>query len=64
MSKGDFSTLEAMVDAYGLETVLYALGDICSEKSEHILTNWQDDYLARYWAKRGVRITRVADAVR
>lgn len=64
MDKNDMEHLERMIDAYGLETVLYALGDICIEKAEHIRSNWQDERTAKYWGKRSIRITRTADAVR
>ena len=57
-------TLETLIDAYGLEGVLYAIGDICAEKADHIRSNWQDERLAKEWSKRTIRVTRTADAVR
>lgn len=64
MTKDHQIDLERMVDAYGLEGVLYALADICVEKADHLRSNWQDERTAKYWDKRVVRVTRTADAVR
>ncbi len=41
--------LEALIDAHGLYNVVETLSTICSEKAEHIETNWQDGKLARQW---------------
>jgi hypothetical protein len=43
-------TLERLIDARGLSSVLMALSEICGEKSEHLLANWQDKKLAKDWA--------------
>lgn len=64
MTELERANLERLVDAYGLETVLYILGDICTDKAEHIRSNWQDERTAKYWGKRSIKITRTADAVR
>lgn len=41
--------LEALVDACGLDLILGSLANICAEKSDHVLTNWQDRKLADAW---------------
>jgi len=43
-------TLERLIDATSIVAVMEALSDICTEKDEHILTNWQDKKLAKLWA--------------
>jgi hypothetical protein len=42
--------LETTIDQCGIDSVLMALSEICGEKSEHILANWQDTVLAKRWA--------------
>jgi hypothetical protein len=44
-------TLEAIIDQYGLQNTLDAIGTIAREKAEHARTNWQDSHLARQWDK-------------
>lgn len=36
-------TIESLVDAHGLATVLDMLAEVCHAKAEHIEGNWQDD---------------------
>ena len=38
----DMFELEALVDSVGLRRVLLMLSNICGEKADHILSNWQD----------------------
>jgi hypothetical protein len=42
-------TLEALIDKHGLLHVVTALDLICTEKADHIRTNWQDRALAKDW---------------
>ena len=51
MDKDDLVTLEGFIDRYGLGEVLSSLGYICSEKAEHVATNWQDVPLGKRWMK-------------
>jgi uncharacterized protein with HEPN domain len=51
LTKQEAETLEAIIDASSLQAVVMALSEICGEKSEHVLTNWQDKALAREWAE-------------
>jgi len=54
----DKRPLEDMIDTYGLEAVLDALGEICDEKAEHIRSNWQDSVTARPWNLIAARLWR------
>ena len=56
LNQTERDTLEALVDSCGLSSVLMALSEVCGEKAEHILTNWQDKALARDWATAEGRI--------
>lgn len=42
-------TLEGLIDATSVVAVMQALSEICSEKADHVRTNWQDAKLARMW---------------
>ena len=55
------ATLEAMVDKFGLATVLNGLSFICSAKADHVATNWQDKRLAKAWEKACVHLMNEAD---
>jgi len=55
--------LEALVDGFGLSTVLDMLRDICHEKADHIRTNWQDNELAASWDRDGRFIDRIVAKV-
>lgn len=52
--------LEGLIDAHGLSRVLNALAQVCDEKAEHVLTNWQDKRGSANWTLAGQRIDRVA----
>jgi len=49
-------TLESLIDAKGIQTVLETIGQICSEKADHIATNWQDTGLAKEWDRLAARL--------
>jgi hypothetical protein len=59
----DQSTLEGMVDTYGLNLVLEMLSEICGEKGEHLRANWQDEIAARRWDKAARRLDKQAYAL-
>jgi hypothetical protein len=52
--------LETMIDTVGLSNTLYALASLCSDKAEHIRSNWQDETLAKHWDKRNNALTLIA----
>lgn len=43
--------LEAMVDQYSLQTVLYALQSIALDKADHILASYSDRILYKVWLR-------------
>jgi hypothetical protein len=49
--------LEGMIDKHGLYDVLDMLAEVCTEKAEHIRTNWQDKKLASVWDQAGRALT-------
>jgi len=51
------SELEAILDSSKLDRVVYALGEICWAKAEHLRSNWQDEELARRWEVAGNGLT-------
>jgi hypothetical protein len=54
------SDLESAIDSLGLPHLLGRVADICHEKAEHVLTNWQDKALAGEWSKAARIIERGA----
>lgn len=52
----DMDELEAIVDRIGFTAVLDALSDIAYLKSSHCREAWQDESMARGWAKAGNRV--------
>ena len=53
--------LEELIDRYSLLDVLLAIGNVCAEKSDHVLTNWQDSDLADAWTRAMIEIDKAAD---
>lgn len=62
-SKDDAIDLEAMIDRHGLYTIVSMLSDICSDKAQHIRTNWQDDSTATQWEKAMAIVDRAAGRI-
>ena len=50
LNQSELNTLEAMVDAAGIEAVIQGLSEICGLKADHIAHSWQDTILAKRWA--------------
>jgi hypothetical protein len=50
LNQTELDTLEAMVDAAGIEAVVQGLSEICGLKADHIAHAWQDTILAKRWA--------------
>jgi hypothetical protein len=46
MTQADQDTLERMIDDCGLTAVVDSVVEICYEKSQHIIDNYQDRRLA------------------
>jgi len=58
ISEREIDSLEIMMDKHGLDTVMLALSHICSEKADHVRSNWQDENLAKAWDKNAERMCR------
>jgi FAD/FMN-containing dehydrogenase len=63
MNKTDLDLLEAFVDKYGIDEVISGLSFVCSAKSEHIATAWQDTKLAKSWMLYSAKLDRINDKV-
>jgi hypothetical protein len=50
LNQTELNTLEALIDAAGIEAVLQGLSEICGLKADHITHTWQDTILAKRWA--------------
>lgn len=59
MKYDDQVTLEKLVDAYGLSSVIRHLVQTCFDKADHILANYQDKGLAELWTTDGKRLSKV-----
>lgn len=58
------TVLEQMVDNHSLENVILALALICSDKADHIQTNWQDAKLADEWNRAGTAMIHASESPR
>jgi hypothetical protein len=56
-------TLEQLVDQHGLDAVLRALADVCSDKANHIRSNWQDETTAKRWQRAAETIDRCRGSI-
>jgi hypothetical protein len=59
MTQKEKDYIESLIDKYDLYNVLVAISEICREKEDHILSNWQDKNLAKRWAKNAGLIDKV-----
>jgi hypothetical protein len=59
METKDRDILEGLVDGYSLTEVMEALAEICDEKADHILTNWQDEKTSKVWTHVALKIAQV-----
>lgn len=55
------AALEKLIDACGLQNVLYAMENICEEKRDHIETSYGDVDTAQPWHNAGVRLRKCAE---
>ena len=42
VSRNDLNTLESLIGRYDVGAIIWAISDICEEKAEHLLNDWQD----------------------
>lgn len=59
MKVNDKDTLESILDRYTLETILDVLAQICHEKSDHVLSTWQNKTLSKKWLVAGIKLDHV-----
>lgn len=52
--------LESIIDLHGLTSVVQSLADICGQKEEHLLSNWQDKRAAKKWRSAADRFDRLS----
>lgn len=45
--------LEQIIDEKSLEWTVRAISEICHEKADHIVSNWQDKHTAADWSVCG-----------
>lgn len=52
-------SLEELVDGLGLCDTLHLLAQVCSEKADHLRSNWQDENAAKVWDSAGATLKNV-----
>lgn len=57
----NLDAIEALIDANSLKYVVNLLAEICSAKSDHVNTNWQDKGLAGLWDTNAAVLLNAAD---
>jgi hypothetical protein len=60
----DKDQLETIIDDNGIVATLAFLAEICSEKADHIGTNYNDKTLEKMWARYSVQISALAERIR
>lgn len=55
--------MEEIVDIHGIDEALRILAQVCSDKAEHLATNWQSPNEAKKWEKRMMQIDLLANRV-
>jgi hypothetical protein len=56
----DKDSLEAIIDIHGLTNVVAMLSELCAEKAEHVLVNWQDEVLAKKWHRASAQLDQIS----
>lgn len=59
----DKETLERLIDAYGLQSLVDEIGGICLEKAIHIRSSYNDEVTAKTWRNAGARLMTVANSL-
>ena len=52
----EVADLEEIIDSTSLSAVITAIANICTEKCDHILVNWQDKELARRYDRASLTL--------
>uniref|UniRef100_A0A6H1ZR93 Uncharacterized protein n=1 Tax=viral metagenome TaxID=1070528 RepID=A0A6H1ZR93_9ZZZZ len=53
--------LEQYIDKHGATELLHVVAEIAYDKSEHILSNWQDEDLAWLWREWGSKVQELGE---
>ena len=54
IKRQDIATvLESLIDRHTLKNILWDLSNVCYEKANHTLANWQNKSLSRKWTHLG-----------
>jgi hypothetical protein len=61
LTQADRDAIESMMDRAGVSEFLTVVQEVCNEKAEHVLTNWQDKGLARDWRLLADKVSRAAE---
>ena len=61
MTPQEREALEGLIDRHSLTAVLELLAEICSDKADHIRTNWQYHPTAACWERAAVELVRILD---
>lgn len=64
ITENEKADLETIIDSRGLPMLLAAIGTICHDKAEHVLTNWQDNGLACVWEGRANKIGALVEMMK
>lgn len=56
----EMQAVEAIIDRVGLSVVLSLIADICTEKANHVESNWQDAALAAQWESAAAWVDKLA----
>jgi len=59
-TRAEMMELEGLLDKMGVASLVEALGDIASEKEQHVLEAWQDRNLARRWRTLANKFSNLA----
>lgn len=63
LTKGQRDDLKRLIDRHGLGNLLKGIAHICADKSEHVLTAWQDRQISRAWDKAEIEIYNLAEGL-
>lgn len=63
LTKGQRDDLERLIDRHGLGNLLKGIAHICADKSEHVLTAWQDRQTSRAWDKAEIKIYNLSESL-
>lgn len=59
-TREEMETLESLMNRVGFRSVMEALATICSEKAEHLRTNWSDHRQSKAWERASAAASAAA----